>query len=147
MRYKSRVDWFFKSALALILVSFVAGLIQMKVDNESTTSLVLFSIVMSVVMLFLFTLIPTTYYEIQEDHLYCRTSFFKKKLSINSIRKIDVGNSLYAGMKMSLALKGIIVYFNKYDEIYISPENQEEFVQQLVKINPQIELIGNKKSA
>ena len=147
MKFKSRVDWFFKSAIALILISFIAGFIQMKVDNESTSSLVLFSIVMGVVMLFLFSLIPTTYYEIKEDQLLCKTLFFNKKLPIDSIRKIDVGNSLYAGMKMSLALKGIIIHFNKYDEIYISPENQEEFVQHLVKINPQIEIIGNKKSA
>jgi hypothetical protein len=97
--------------------------------------------------LFLFSLIPTTYYDIKEDQLLCKTLFFNKKLTIDSIRKIDVGNSLYAGMKMSLALKGIIIHFNKYDEIYISPENQEEFVQHLVKINPQIEIIGNKKSA
>ncbi|TNF48518.1 MAG: hypothetical protein EP305_05280 [Bacteroidetes bacterium] len=147
MRYKSRVDWFFKTAIALILVSFIAGFIQMMLDNESTSSLVLFSIVMGVVMLFLFSLIPTTYYDIKEDQLYCRSLFFKKKLPINSIRKVDVGNSLYAGMKMSLALKGIIIYFNKYDEIYISPENQDAFVQHLVKIHPQIEIIGNKKSA
>jgi uncharacterized membrane protein YeaQ/YmgE (transglycosylase-associated protein family) len=147
MKFKSRVDWFFKSAIALILISFIAGFIQMKVDNESTSSLVLFSIVMGVVMLFLFSLIPTTYYDIKEDQLLCKTLFFNKKLTIDSIRKIDVGNSLYAGMKMSLALKGIIIHFNKYDEIYISPENQEEFVQHLVKINPQIEIIGNKKSA
>ena len=147
MKFKSRVDWFFKSAIALILISFIAGFIQMKVDNESTSSLVLFSIVMGVVMLFLFSLIPTTYYDIKEDQLLCKTLFFNKKLTIDSIRKIDVGNSLYAGMKMSLALKGIIIHFNKYDEIYISPENQEEFVQHLVKINPQIKIIGNKKSA
>jgi len=147
MRYKSRVDWFFKSAIALIVISFISGLIQMKLDNESTSSLVLFSIVMGVVVLFLFSLIPTTYYDIKEDQLYCRSLFFRKKVPINSIRKVDVGNSLYAGMKMSLALKGIIVHFNKYDEIYISPENQQEFVQHLVKINPQIELIENKKSA
>jgi uncharacterized membrane protein YjfL (UPF0719 family) len=147
MRYRSRTDWFFKSAIVLIFVAFCAGLYQIIKDGESTTSVVLFGIVFGIVLAFLFSLIPTTYYIFQEDGLFCRSSIFKKTIPYKDIRKVDVGNSLYAGMKMSLALKGIIIYFNKYDEIYISPENQNEFVKELLVKNSEIEIIGNKKSA
>ena len=34
------------------------------------------------------------------------------------------------------------ITYNNYDDIYISPENREEFVQKLTQINPNINLIN-----
>jgi hypothetical protein len=48
---------------------------------------------------------------------------------------------MYVGMKPAFARNGIIVRYNKYDEIYISPPDNNEFVEELLKINPEIEVV------
>jgi hypothetical protein len=32
---------------------------------------------------------------------------------------------------MSTAWKGIVVHYNKYDELLVSPEREEEFIQEI----------------
>jgi len=35
----------------------------------------------------------------------------------------------------------VIIYYNKYDEIYFSPADNEAFVVALLEINPEIEVV------
>ena len=65
---------------------------------------------------------------------------FFGKVKVKSIRRIEVGKNLYSGMKPATAMKGLIIYYDKYEEVYISPIDNEEVVNALLKINPQIEV-------
>jgi hypothetical protein len=40
-----------------------------------------------------------------------------------------------------LNTKGLVVYYNRYDEIYISPKKEAIFLEELLKINPKIEVV------
>ena len=40
--------------------------------------------------------------------------------------------------KPALSHIGLIITYNKYDDIYISPEKQEEFIATLHRLNPNI---------
>ena len=42
---------------------------------------------------------------------------------------------MWAGLKPATATKGLIIRYNTYDEIYISPESNEAFIEDLKKIN------------
>ena len=90
-------------------------------------------------------IIFTTKYKIKDDIFYYRSFFLFGKIDIHSIRKFEVGVTMYSGIKPAIASKGIIIHFNKYDEIYIAPENNEDFVDLVLKINPEIEVIYPKK--
>ncbi len=66
---------------------------------------------------------------------------FKKNIPIRTITKLEIGKTKWVGYKLGLSQKGIVVHYNKYDEIYISPKRQAEFCKELKKIDRNIEVI------
>ena len=42
--------------------------------------------------------------------------------------------------KAALATGGLQIQYNTYDEVYISPENQDKFIEAILRINPQVEI-------
>ena len=71
----------------------------------------------------------TTRYTFLEDHLLCQSMGLKKRIYYNTFRKVTPASGLYAGWKMSTAWKCIVVHYNKYDELLISPENEAAFIE------------------
>jgi hypothetical protein len=54
---------------------------------------------------------------------------FKKRIAYSSLRSIEPANGFYAGWKMSTAWKCLVIHYNKYDELLISPENETLFIE------------------
>ena len=44
-------------------------------------------------------------------------------------------------MKPALATNGIIVKYNKYDEVYLSPRDKDAFIKELLKFNGNIKIV------
>jgi hypothetical protein len=63
------------------------------------------------------------------------------KFSVSSIQKIAVNKTLWVGTRPATARNGVIIYYNKYDEIYFSPSDNEAFIKALLEINPEIEVV------
>lgn len=138
--YRSRIDWFMKSALVLMIVATFGPIYWMMNDNESSYSVFAYVGIMGLTLGFMLHLVFSTSYTFHEDRLICRSGFFKKEIHYVGIRKIEKGNQLYAGWKMTLALKGIIIHYDRFDDILLSPEDEKEFIQELLVRNPSIEL-------
>ena len=47
---------------------------------------------------------------------------------------------MWSGIKPALARNGLNIKFNQFDEIYIAPENNDEIITDLLKINPKINI-------
>ncbi len=62
--------------------------------------------------------------------------FYKINVPIEHIHTIEKTNSILSAPASSL--KRIEIKYNKYDSVVISPKNREEFIQELLKINPNI---------
>jgi hypothetical protein len=60
------------------------------------------------------------------------------KIEIKSIRKIYRTNNPLSSPALSLDRLAIV--YNKFDEILISPKERNEFIDELLKINPSIEI-------
>jgi len=43
---------------------------------------------------------------------------------------------MHVGLKPATATKGLIIKYDKYNDIYISPDSNESFVEAILKINP-----------
>jgi hypothetical protein len=88
-----------------------------------------------VVLLFLallfYLILKTTYFVLNENYLICKTLFFKKVILYSSIRKIEKQKGIYVGVKFSTAWKGLIVHYNQFDELLISPEREDDFIVEL----------------
>lgn len=50
-------------------------------------------------------------------------------------------------MRPALDFGGLLVYYNKYDKIYISPGRQQDFIDTLLMLNPDIEVEEKLKKA
>lgn len=84
-----------------------------------------------------------TDYKIVNTVLTVRSGPFNQNIPIRSITKIQVGKTKWVGYKLGLSAKGLIIYYNKYDEIYITPQNQDKFCKQLKLVNKNIEIAKN----
>ena len=81
-----------------------------------------------------------TIYRIEKEELVYRSAFLGGRIAISNISEIVKGKTMWSGIKPALARKGLIIKFNKYDEIYIAPKNNEELISDLLKINPDIKI-------
>ena len=66
----------------------------------------------------------------------CLLFIVNDKIEISKIRKIEKTNSILSSP--ALSLDRISIKFNKYDEVYISPKERQAFIDELLKINPEI---------
>jgi len=47
---------------------------------------------------------------------------------------VQRNTTMWSGFRPATARKGIIVKYNKYDEIYFSPDSNESFIQALLGV-------------
>jgi hypothetical protein len=127
--YKSKIDWW----LGLVLVYPIFRSIQSIIEGEwiGFVGIVL-------CLLFIVFISKSTRYIISENHLIVKCMFIvNDKIEISKIRKIEKTNSILSSP--ALSLDRIAIKFNKYDEVYISPKERQAFIDDLLKINPEIE--------
>ncbi len=128
--YKSKVDWW----LGLVLVYPIFRSIQSSLEGEwiGCVGIVL-------CLLFIVFISKSTRYIISENHLIVKCMFIvNDKIEISKIRKIEKTNSILSSP--ALSLDRIAVFYNKYDEVYISPKDKQAFVEELLIVNPDIEI-------
>ena len=142
--YKSKWDNFYLLILLAILIPVITGILAISKAPVREYLTVLPFLVACVLVFYLITYF-TTSYKIDSEFLRYRCLVFFGKVKVKSIRRIEVGKNLYSGMKPATAMKGLIIYYDKYEEVYISPIDNEEVVNVLLKINPQIEVSYHNK--
>ena len=145
MVFKSKIDWFFKGFILLFFGIGIVGAIFLAKSNDNGKDILFFQVFFIGIAFFFYILKQTTDYTFKKDVLYCRSAIFHKSLPYSSIRKIEVGTTLYAGLKFSTSLHGLIIHYNKFDDLFVSPENPELFMEKLIALNPSIIIIRKEK--
>lgn len=141
MKFKSRKDLFF-SVIILGLNIYLLGIISFGLISGGlqTEELSILMVVLAVVAL-LFWLYFGTYYQLsKEDGLMYRSGPFSGKISIDRISEIVKGKTLWVGLKPATARKGLIVKYDKYNEIYISPKTNDSFIEKLLELKSDIKI-------
>jgi hypothetical protein len=116
-----------------------AVLYNLYMENWSDSTILFFVLILQKTLIL--GTIRTTHYTLEQDTLYCRSLVFKRRIPYPSIRKIEKHTSLYAGLKMSTSFQGIIIHYNTYDELFISPAESDRFIALLKERNPGIVVI------
>lgn len=83
----------------------------------------------------------TTKYIIEDNLIRYQFGYLNGSIAIEDIKMIQLGKTMWVGKKCGLASKGIIITYNRFDEIYITPKEQEHFLDELLKINPKLKII------
>jgi hypothetical protein len=122
--YPSKVDLW----LVIVLgISFGCPIVIGILDNNYY-----FSGIFIVISIITFFYLKKIQYTIHNEHLIiCKT-----KINIKSIRKIYRTRNIISSP--ALSLDRIAIVYNHYDEVLISPINKEDFIEELMKINPNI---------
>ena len=129
--YKSKIDWWF--GLVLVYPIFVS--IKSMLEGEWIGLLGL-GVVVGLILVFS----KTTRYIINENQLIVKSTWIvNERIDISKIAKIEKSNSVLSSP--ALSLDRLRIRYNKYDEILISPKAKKEFTDELLKINPAIEII------
>ncbi|HCY46049.1 MAG TPA: hypothetical protein DHU89_05150 [Flavobacteriales bacterium] len=135
MKFKSRKDWLFLTVI-LGTIGLCAALVLGTVmnDEESFWSVVVIATVTGVVSWLLLSVLLSTSYSIDEDHVYYKAGPFKGKVEIQSIREIQVGKSMWTGLRVATAMNGLIIRHGQYNEVYISPDSNSSFIEKLKQV-------------
>lgn len=134
--YSCAILWII--ALGLLIIIFIE-----KPEAEAPPIYIFNTIMIGIISMIIWILLDTKY-NINEEILYYYSGPFRGKININSIRKIEHHSGLIVPVtyKPALDTKGLIIHYNSFDDIYISPNQEEIFIQELLKINPNIKVIN-----
>jgi len=127
----------------VILWSFVILMLALLVIGLQMEhlSLLPISILSFVVALIVWVLLDTRYV-IKQHFLLYRSGPFRGRIDIEKIKKIKYfsGMNVPVTMKPALDTKGYIITYNNVDDVYVTPKSSDIFIQELLKINPNIEV-------
>ncbi len=100
-------------------------------------------IVLSLVIGLILWILLDTRYVIKNGLLFYRSGPFRGRIEIEKIKKIQNYSGLFVPVTMKPALdyKGYIISYNNHEDIFVSPKKPNVFLDELLKINPKIEVI------
>ena len=82
----------------------------------------------------------TNYKLSKHNELIYKSGPFKGKIKIDQITEIIKNKTLWIGIKPATSRKGLIIKYDKYNEIYISPKTNELFIEEILKLNREINI-------
>ena len=139
-RFLSSKNTFTVSILwTLVLLLLILVIIGIKKENLNLIPMLIISLVIGIIIWVLLD----TRYVIKSHFLLYRSGPFRGRINIQKIQKIRYysGLNVPVTMKPALDTKGYIISNEELEDVYVSPKNSEEFISELLKINPKIEVI------
>lgn len=131
MVFKSKKDYTFPIVFALVFLLYsIISFFEILSTKDYSILLVFGGVLLFMAVLF-YTIQRTTYFELADNELICHTFFFKKRIPYSAIRKVEKQKGLYAGIKFSTSIFGLVVHYNKFDDIFITPDNEVAFIESL----------------
>jgi len=141
MKFKSEKNIWLVSFLYLIVLVLTYAIASKLIFEDINFETIIMSIIIFVSDIFILGALLFTHYEIKGNILYWRSGILKGKINIDTINTIEKRKKgMYSGLKPALSEKGLIIKYNKYDEIYISPKTNESFINRILEINKAVEV-------
>ena len=141
MTFTNRIDNF---TLSLITVVILICLSTIFFTWWSNTQIFGFNLWLTILLLSIIGIIiwtiKDTFYILTEKELKFKSGFLSGSIKTESIKELEVNKTMWVGIKPATAQRGIIVKYNKFDQVYISPKDNEEFVKELLKIKSEIKV-------
>ena len=132
--YKSKVSW---GILLFPMLLFWGIIAFMMVKGEAPLAILTTFLIFLVVGLYILYVLITTEYVIDKEKLYVKCGFvYRKHLDISRIQSVKRTNVLISAPAASL--DRLYVKYDEYSGLIISPRDKEDFVKDLLKINPNI---------
>jgi hypothetical protein len=143
--FKNKVDKIFVIS-SFCVVCFLGLLIFQTISlNTGITEDLIILIGITLFCLFLFIAIQFgTYSKIEDRNLIVYVCFIPRRISISTIRSLEMNTSYFVGLRTSFR-KGLIINFNRFEDFYITPKEELKLVQLITSMNEFVLVKGNKK--
>lgn len=126
--------------LGILAVPLLTYLFDPRPFNERLNFLMIFLMPSTIIFWPYFD----TYYQIDNQILKYKSGYIKGAIEIGFITNILKGKTRWVGIKPALATGGLIVKYNRYDDVYLAPEDSETFIKDLLSVNPSIQVIPSE---
>ncbi len=141
MKFNSRKDLLFSVIIfgfgAFLIATSIVGIITLRSTQYPFWTLIPIFVVIGL----LFWMYFGTNYELsKENEFIYRSGPFNGKIEIEKITEIVKGKTLWVGFRPATARNGLIVKYDKFEEIYISPKTNESFVEKILEFNKNIKI-------
>ncbi|XMO87296.1 PH domain-containing protein [Algibacter sp. AS12] len=141
MKFDSKKDILFSLIIlgtnTFLVGITIIGIAKGEMEKDEYWTLIL---ILAVVGL-LFWLYFGTHYELNKKNgLIYKSGPFNGKISVDRITEIVKGKTLWVGFRPATSRKGLIVKYDKYNEIYISPKTNESFIEKILELNGHIKI-------
>lgn len=132
--YSAALIWII--AIGLLIVVFIK-----KPDAQEPSIYIFYAIILPIVASLIWILLDTKYI-LKENKIFYNSGPFRGTIAIDSIKKIEHHSGIIVPVtfKPALNTKGLIIHYNSFDDIYISPNQEDLFLEELLKVNPNIEI-------
>lgn len=121
--YKTRIS------VLLVLIILLIGIMPLFLPPKED---IIFVIAFPILILVLLASIVNIKYVIDGDTLKIYTFFWMHNdIDIKNIKKMEPSRCILSSPAASL--KRLAIHYNKYDVVYISPRNQEDFINEINK--------------
>ncbi|MCI1265051.1 MAG: PH domain-containing protein [Saprospiraceae bacterium] len=135
--YNSKIG--LELVIPLVLIFGIALALNIIEKTNVIGIAILLPIILFVVHMFL-----TTNYTIESDDLIIKCGFLSNKtIDIKTIKKITETNNPLSSPATSL--DRLEINYGKFDKILISPKNKTEFIDDIKRLNPNVEVKFRKK--
>ncbi len=132
--YKSEVSY---GLLLVIFLVFYGPLVPVLMKQEFNNKTLMTIGLLTLLFAFILHMFFKTRYIIDGNKLKIKSGFIPyKPIDIATIKEVARTKSIISSPAPSF--DRIIIKYGKYDEIIISPKDKQNFVKDLLKINPEI---------
>ena len=141
MTFKSKKDGLFSTIILgtngfLILVLFFLFSNKTIDKNDVFPIIILLATIIFTLWLFF-----GTYYELsKESGLVYHCGPIHGKIKLERISEIVKGKTLWVGFRPATSRNGLIIKYDKYNEIYISPQSNDTFIKKILELNNAIKI-------
>jgi hypothetical protein len=139
MKFKARRGVYIKMLVAvffIVPVLFVLFLPDTMLEKPAAVAILFVPF-----FLFLWIYVDTSY-TIDDGKLFYKSAFLRGSIPISHIQKVVKGKTAWSGIRPATAFNGLLIVFDKADEVYISPENNDLLVWELLRHNEGIKVLG-----
>lgn len=132
MKFHSRKGYMIKALFIFLLIP-----IGIAISEQSYIT----SFMLITVLFYLVWMWYDTYYLIDGDQLLYKSALLRGSIDVNSIVEIAKNDKIFAGVKPSLSSKGLVIKYNRWDTIFMSPIDIDRFITAIKNVNPGIRSI------
>ncbi|WP_070137939.1 PH domain-containing protein [Crocinitomix algicola] len=134
--YKVKIDWWFVILVELICIAPIPFIYS---SNSDFSEVILPSIILLISAIGVGYIFMGTKYYIDKNQFFIKAGFLMKiNIPVEKIRSIEKTNSKLSAPAPSF--DRLLIKYNKYDEVIISPNNQKELAADLLQINAEIQV-------